>query len=283
MREEQFEIVLNGGLGNQLFGWALGYAASQESGLTCRYNISRIEGRNFELSAFGIRGDKSEPFQLCRINNRLFQNLMKRIPNTLLNRHYIESGFHFQEKFLFPKNGVTYYGYFQSYKYFDKYSTQIKEILGSLQEPSQRFIQSCEYILMNKPFAVHIRRGDYLGRENYHGLTSVEYFESAMRMIRNSEASSNFILFSDSPLLTKNLLRDVVYLAEVTDSLSPAETLILMSLCKGIIGSNSSFSWWAAYLMESNSIRIFPRPWFTNSSLDTKDLLPSNWTQIDNS
>ena len=283
MNHGRFEVVLNGGLGNQLFGWALGFAASRESGLECRLNCSRIEGRDFQLEAFNIVGESVEPFQKTFLQNRYFNRLIKKIPKILGNRSFIESGFHFQEKFLSPKNHVTYYGYFQSYKYFDNYSSQIRDILNKFQSKSERFNKSSEYILENQPFAVHIRRGDYLGREDFHGLASEDYFQMAIRMIKASNPSATFVLFSDSPSLTKDLLTDVNYIPEVTDSHSPAETLVLMSQCKGIIGSNSSFSWWAAYIMESDAIRIFPRQWFVNRSLDTRDLLPPNWIQLDNS
>ena len=283
MNDARFEVVLNGGLGNQLFGWALGFAASQESGLDCRLNCSRIEGREFQLGAFNIVGESVAPFQGTYLQNRYFHRLAKKFPKVFLKNSFIESGFHFQENFLSPKKLVSYYGYFQSYKYFDKYSFQIREKLNEFQSNSKRFNMSSEYIFENKPYAVHIRRGDYLGREDFHGLASEEYFQMAIQLIKTSDPSATFILFSDSPLLTKDLLPDVNYMPEVTDSHSPAETLMLMSQCKGIIGSNSSFSWWAAYVMESNAIRIFPKPWFVNRTLDTRDLLPPNWIQLDNS
>ena len=283
MIDARFEVVLNGGLGNQLFGWALGFAASQESGLDCRFNCSRIEGRDFQLDAFNIVGESVKPFQNSCLQNRYFKRLVKKIPKIFRNRSFVESGFHFQENFLSPKKHVSYYGYFQSYKYFENYGPQIRRILNEFQSKSERFNKASKYILENKPFAVHIRRGDYLGREDFHGLASEDYFLRAIRMIKASNPSATFILFSDSPSLTKDLLTDVNYISEVTDSHSPAETLVLMSQCKGIIGSNSSFSWWAAYIMESEAIRIFPRPWFVNRSLDTRDLLPPNWIQLDNS
>jgi hypothetical protein len=178
---------------------------------------------------------------------------------------------------------VSYYGYFQSYKYFENYSYEIREILSLFGQESEVFEAACRHILEVKPYAVHIRRGDYLGREDFHGLATREYFENAIDKVREIDDTATFVLFTDSPELTKNLISAVKYLPQVTDGHSSAETLILMSKCKGLIGSNSSFSWWAAFLMPPHTIRIFPKPWFVNRSMDTADLIPHGWIQLDNS
>lgn len=283
MNDGEFEVILNGGLGNQLFGWALGYAASQDSKLSCRFNTSKIEGREFELDSFGILGIAASPFHKIYTHNRIFIRAAMKLLPFFSQRHFVESGFHFQEKFLSPKKHVSYYGYFQSYKYFEKYSNQIRLVLSNLQNPTNSFKSSSKYIRHNRVYAVHIRRGDYIGRESFHGLSSEPYFQKAIDTVKAWEPSAKFILFTDSPHLAKDMLQEVDYIPSITDGLSPAETLILMSQCDGIIGSNSSFSWWAAYLMNPNAVKIFPKPWFTNKSLDTKDLIPPEWIQLDNS
>jgi hypothetical protein len=62
---------------------------------------------------------------------------------------------------------------------------------------------------------------------------------------------------------------------------SPAENLVLMSICKGLIGANSSLSLWAGLAMDDvDAVRIFPRPWFTTKDLDTRDLLPPSFITL---
>ena len=283
MGNQEFEIILNGGLGNQLFGWALGYSVSQATGLTCRFNTSRIEGRKFELGAFGIVGYPSRPFQVILPNNRILKRAVMKFPNYLLRRWFVESGFRFQSKFLEPRDRVSYYGYFQSYKYFENYGDQIRGILNLSEQKSGVFEAACTHIREVKPYAVHIRRGDYLGREDFHGLATKGFFDNAIKKVREVDDTATFVLFTDSPELTRDLISGVKYLPQVTDGHSSAETLVLMSKCKGLIGSNSSFSWWAAFLMPPHAIRIFPKPWFVNRSMDTADLLPSGWIQLNNS
>jgi hypothetical protein len=59
--------------------------------------------------------------------------------------------------------------------------------------------------------------------------------------------------------------------------------LCLQSLCDDNIISNSTFSWWGAYLNKNlNKVVVAPDPktkWFgpANSHLNTKDIIPQSW------
>jgi hypothetical protein len=54
-----------------------------------------------------------------------------------------------------------------------------------------------------------------------------------------------------------------------------------MSLCHHHIIANSSFSWWGAWLNDSeDKVVIAPRQWFNQANLDTRDLIPSSWIQL---
>jgi hypothetical protein len=81
------------------------------------------------------------------------------------------------------------------------------------------------------------------------------------------------------------------------DGQSPAEDFFLMSACANHIISNSSFSWWGAWLGINPAKRVIaPRDWFTGEFADaaipfvagpphhgfhdTRDLTPENWTRL---
>ena len=58
--------------------------------------------------------------------------------------------------------------------------------------------------------------------------------------------------------------------------------MCLMTMCKGHIIANSSFSWWGAWLADSMKV-IAPSGWFTgsdNQHLDTIDIIPESWEVI---
>lgn len=64
------------------------------------------------------------------------------------------------------------------------------------------------------------------------------------------------------------------------------EEIYLMSLCHHFIIANSSYSWWAAWLSTSAKeqnipkIVIGPKKWTSNPSVNTKDVLPTDWIRI---
>jgi hypothetical protein len=59
----------------------------------------------------------------------------------------------------------------------------------------------------------------------------------------------------------------------------------LMSLCKHNIISNSTFSWWAAWLNNNHEkVVVAPNRWFNNERKNVQalqDTIPAEWVRID--
>jgi hypothetical protein len=151
---------------------------------------------------------------------------------------------------------VAHVGYFQSESYFEKYSENIK----SLFSPTYDFKKG----IINKfPFdkqitVVNVRRGDYLHSPNYHPVVTPEYVYKAVEKIPNTE----FYLIASDDLdwCKENInLPNTIYL----EGYKSYEQLWILSMCKNFIISNSSFSWWAAYLSDyKDKIVVAPETWF---------------------
>lgn len=206
-----------------------------------------------------------------------------------------ESGFEFDE-YLFnnPPKDASLYGFFQSEKYFLNIWDELQEDFtfhDEILDPCQEFISG----ISGKVVSVHIRRGDYLQNSANHHNLSDAWFE---------EASSKFsdhtvLIFSDDISWCKDqkMFSDDRFMFSETEdgkivtndgrwessNMDHWYDLCLQTLCTDNIISNSTFSWWGAYLNKNPDKRVLgPDPktkWFgpNNSHLDTKDLYPNHW------
>jgi len=280
---KDFEVVLNGGLGNQLFGWATALGVSRRTGLSFELNASNTRERGYQLSDYGIAATFNAPRYSNPFNRSLTQ-LSRRINRRLgidSKFNFTESGFRFDPRFFQNPRGKTLYGYFQSPLYFEDSRDEITSILRNYQSLGDSYSELHDFLERDSYITVHIRRGDYIGLEKYHGLVGAKYFASARELVLQEDPNVKFVVFSDSIDLAKVDFPDAdLYVGENVD-LTPPQLLALMSSTGGIIGSNSSLSWWASYLLKGESpIRIFPEPWFSNKHLDTRDLVPPDWKRL---
>lgn len=171
-------------------------------------------------------------------------------------------------------NEVSLWGFFQSEKYFKHIEASIKEDFTF----SDEILNPCkEMIDDNKFLSLHIRRTDYLtNSENHHNL-GLDYYEEALSHFPDWDV----VIFSDDPEWCKKqkLFQDDRFL--ISESGDNKVDLCLMTLCKAHIIANSSFSWWGAWLADSEKV-IAPSKWFgpLNEHKDTSDLIPERWHRI---
>jgi len=153
---------------------------------------------------------------------------------------------------------TLYSGYYQSEKYFEKYSENIKSLFGVPLDIQMRSLEDFPVLLKERVLAINVRRGDYLYYINYHPTVTTEYIHKAMDSIPKIEHI--FILSDDIPWCKENIVgSNITYIEDYP----PQEQIWIMSMCSDFILSNSSFSWWGAYLSRSpNKTVIAPQTWF---------------------
>ena len=89
-----------------------------------------------------------------------------------------------------------------------------------------------------------------------------------------------FLVFSDDIEWCKsNIKANYIEYVQYDENID----LILMSKCDHNIISNSSFSWWAAWLNKNeNKIIKYPNIWFgKDGPQDTFDLIPNSWNIVE--
>ena len=183
---------------------------------------------------------------------------------------YSESSFNYEEIQL--TSNLKLSGFYQSWKYFE----DIKDLLiNKYFTPSLKVQESIKRFNLEKnTLGISIRRGDYLMLQNNHCVLSVDYYQSAIDKYFMHGIESIYVFSDDIDWCKEVFGSNVHYVTEDVGT-----QLFLMSKMKNLILSNSTFSWWGAYLNQEKGIIIAPDPWFGPDNLDkdTKDLYYPSW------
>ena len=287
--------MLSGGLGNQMFQYAFARAL-QEKGVnvaiddrtwwleTGRDDFTGTR-RDLGISHFHIAVPKIDCYRthwkrffMCYqrnwLDSKITQYVRKKSSKSEGNYLY-ERGLDrisFDELLTTDKN-YYFNSYFQNPTYFD----DIKEILRKDFTLCESFEvpQHIKELLANRSvIALHVRRGDYVRLGETLG---GEYFEQAVRKIGDTLDNPAVFLFSDDLGWAGNLdIPYETYPVNADRSLADYEELMLMSYCHHFVISNSTFSWWAAWLSSNEGkIVIAPKTWFQDGT--NGQIVPGDW------
>jgi len=272
-------IKIKGGLGNQMFQYAFYLALKEKHPLTW-YLFDNEETRfchhGITLEAvFGIKLSKKA---------RWFRRLRRHFPIALRKAHHVEqeNSLQYDERYLSERGLVTWYeGYWQSEKYFNHVADLVRQVFCFRKElMSERTLQLAETLRDGNHVSVHIRRGDYIPLADYHGLCDENYYQIAMRYIRERIPGAIFVFFSDDMDWVKLHLneKESVYV-DWNEGKESWQDMYLMSQCSHHIVANSSFSWWGAWLNEHpNQMVVAPSQWFKFSP--NYNIIPDRWTTL---
>jgi hypothetical protein len=263
-------VILKGGMGNQLFQYALGRAL-QFRGQQVRYDISSFAPggeRRFMLPDLGLNVKIGEAHG---------------------NRVFVEKSLRFNPLVLDLKEDWILDGYWQCEKYFEDVAGVIRKEVLSPYFPSNEVNNISIQIATSRSCFIHLRRGDNIREDHkngpYWGLSEIDcpYYVQAIHKVIKAIPAVHFFIFTDDP----NYFSEINSIdAEFTlvPALSEAEHLWLMSLCWHAIIANSTFSWWGAFLNqhEGNSERIVtaPDPWYATDEFGPTDIIPARWTKV---
>ncbi|WP_207536415.1 alpha-1,2-fucosyltransferase [Desertivirga arenae] len=193
----------------------------------------------------------------------------------------------FNSEYLSPSNKITfYYGGWHLEKYFSFSERLIRETFKFRELRANDLINigHVNEIRGSNSVSIHVRRGDYLNNENaslFGGVCTLEYFMRAIQLIKSEIDRPHFFVFSnDMKWVKENLLLDkVTYVTNNKDDNSWKD-MYLMSICKHNIISNSTFSWWAAWLNNYDAKIVISPSKFLATDTST-DFYPESWTRID--
>lgn len=291
-------VKLMGGLGNQMFQYAAGRRLSLLNNTQLKLDISSLSAkgntpRDYELKHLSINAVIATAAEIDLLRWQGVGLVLKLLSAGLrlvgkkcpLPSDYREPHFRFDPSFSVSPDDRYLDGYWQSEKYFDACTVEIRDEFAVRDPLEGRNLELAELISETESVSLHVRRGDFVNNaeaSNYHGICGLEYYDHAIKRISEDVSHPAFYVFSDDPTWVKANLVIPFPTTFISHNASRGhEDLRLMSLCKHNIIANSSFSWWGAWLNQnSDKIVVAPSRWFTNPKIDTRDLLPESWLRI---
>ena len=283
-------VKLKGGLGNQLFQYAAGRCLAERNNDTLKLDLTypNASDRPYELKHFYIRAEIADPRDLPHSRRRRY---LDKPPSRFRigqpRRWTAQKGSGFSTHFYDLTGDIFLDGYWQSEKFFEPISTLIRRDLQINHPPEGESIRDLlEIAAGGDSISVHVRRGDYVSSpetRRFHGLCNQEYFQQAVELLSERVSEPHVLIFSDDPEWTRANLSFRFPTTFASESNNDAhEELRVMSVCKHHVISNSSFSWWGAWLSESENV-IAPATWFADPTQDETDTVPSSWIKLQNS
>ena len=286
-------IQLSGGLGNQMFQYAL-YKKLKTLGRDVyiddataypadgSWNTAGVSKRSPMLDLFGIRYERAGADMIRDLTDS-HMDPPSRIRRKLKGRHSLErkdEDLVFDPWFLTADTGY-FTGCFQSGRYFEGIEDQLKSEFGRerLEYFAGRMAEKAGADRV--PAAVHLRFGDYLNDPGQYGnICTDDYYRAAVgRIWKEVTEKENrrplFFVFSNDHKLAaewieRNFGNTGPYGCTAADFRTegagdeehPLDDLLAMAACRHHITANSSYSWWASFLGQSKGqIVTAPSVW----------------------
>lgn len=296
--------MLKDGLGNQLFEYAyakkLGESLGDEKIKFCTFlyrlpNFSlggtrQVSLQNYKLStSVSICNELANVYWFCLFMLRLaivykkdfiswfikgkrVSRKDKYVDDCKRGLYISESSFEIPKQVQCKKRIKFVFGNYESTDTLPVNNEKMKKELtlavaiGSEQEELIKKVRTTESV------CVHVRRGDYMNPGNeWLQVCDFSYYKRAIEYMNSHISNPVFFIFS-------NTHNDLEWIKENYDfGIKPVyvdmnnkdyEELTIMSSCRHFIISNSTFSWWASYLSDSEKkIIVSPSVWSKKDAL----------------
>ncbi|HAU5639394.1 TPA: alpha-1,2-fucosyltransferase [Citrobacter freundii] len=278
-----------GGLGNQLFQYAVAYGVARKHSAQLiidtrffdNYELHggfRLYNLNISVSEMTNADLKKFPEWKCKLLSKFPQ------VTRFFNEYIYDKVGDLNE---IKSNDAMLLGYWQNETNFHQYKNELVTIFKP-KIISENDNKKAESILATNSVVIHIRRGDYINNPiayKHHGVCSLNYYKQAINEMKKNTKNIFFYIFSDDIEWCRE---NITPLFSEYDSFSfvRGETqevdMWLMSCGKYHIIANSSFSWWGAFLSTNpDQIVIAPTPWFDITQKYTGDPSLPQWIKID--
>jgi hypothetical protein len=269
-------LQLAGRLGNHLFQWATALSIQNESQpIVLTYDdfhqsepsnlLRKVVGETIGIKKSNLTG------RLLQLEDKFFLNkpLLESLIYTETNPFGVYE--HVRHSTFIAR------GYFQNWRNL----ASVEELITSQLEVALSNWINADTRLMTlrneigEFHAVHVRQGDYLGSD--FGTLSSEYYKG-----KRGKFLLPVAVFTDQSELNAKyfdaIQPDFVFTRE---TLSADDSFALMSQASSITAANSTFSWWAGFLIaKRNGDVTIPNPWMKAAPISDAFIYPKMQSSV---
>lgn len=293
-------VKLWGGLCNQLFQYAFGYALAEiahddlvfdiefyhnQPGHVSKRKVISSEELALSNVKFIDRPKLVKPFENKYISHLIRYNTGCNIKLPGI-RFIMEKRHHYYKNIPYEKGTNNFYdGYWQTARYFEEYEEEIRREFTPCEEVKNAVEQWRNSIQSSETVAIHIRRGDYLSKANLKNtnqsvFSSIDFYMKAIMMMTEKLSNPVFCFFSDDLEWCKTTFGDKVknsVFVEHCGGYLALKDLFSIAACDHGIMSPSTFSWWGNWLRKDNTNSIVIAP---HSDTYYEHFLMDSWIEI---
>tara|TARA_Y100000589_G_scaffold331312_1_gene384276 strand:+ start:2372 stop:3274 length:903 start_codon:yes stop_codon:yes gene_type:complete len=295
---KSLNLLLKGGLGNQMFEYAAARSISQK--LNCTLYIDTKTGFKFDYK-FKRKIEINKLYPIYRNANSLkclpiwiVGKLMYKITQNkqfsnkifTINKsaYFNDNNKKFIDKLFYLENinHLFLEGYFQSHLYFESISKQIGNELTPPVSNKSNFKNISTLMRNHNSVAICLRMYEELKDPSLHIPSSeikrIKSINNAIQNLKNCENNLNFFVFCthiNKFIYKLDLPQNTTYITEDNGFNGAIDNLWLMTNCKHHIITASSFYWWGAWLsnhiFNNNNKRVYISNHFINNDCKPKD------------
>ena len=281
-------VNIKGGLGNQMFQYAFAYIRAKK----LNRNLFVLDSTKFAtvpreycLNVFDVKPS---------IKNRAFLRFAHIVVSGLavlhrrvkfLNKFYLQDLDDEEAENAFADRVIILNGYWQRANYYVDNINEVRKLFTFPAVPIQHKI--IDFKPGKKYIAMHIRRGDYVpqsGVDSIHSVCDIDWYKRSLHHMVAKVGEAKVIIFTDDEKWVKANFTSQDHDIFIVPNDSARDSwvdLYYMSLCDHFIISNSSFSWWSAFIgQKSGSIVVAPKYWFKGVKTQTLSICPKSWELV---
>lgn len=280
---------LIGGLGNQMFQYAVGRSLAEKNKSQLFLDVTGYEHqvgvtpRQYALSIFNTEEHFASSSDLDKLK---FGSRLGKLLHLKSKQYIKEKTLNvFDGRILNLPDNTYLNGFWQTEKYFSMIGDIIRSEFSLRPQFNHLDSSLISQIENSQSVSLHVRRGDYVSNVKtnlYHGVCSLDYYQNAIEFLKKTNGELKLFIFSDDIKWVKDNLKIEQKTVFVSNGqLKDYEELMLMSKCKHQIIANSSFSWWGAWLNVHPAKKVIaPKNWFNNNSANYNDIIPETWIRL---